>query len=473
MPFVVATNDGGDPVISPIDDLAVSPDGTDLVVAYRHQIIGRPVVTNELPRRSVLETSGAMYGNPKGDRVEWFDDDRALVLFSDGRLGWVDPTTGSVAQIIDTGLTGVTEMATSPSQSLIAVAGNEGLGVWSTNGTGLIAAGIPRHGVHTGSILPDGSITTNYSRWVPDDWAQGPWWELTGSAPRLIDAPAETNGERLMGIGWPWSDSTFGGMDFAFAPVLYDVETREKVASLDLPASWTGQDGSPDLETLAFGTDTGIAIFDRTGERVTDLTEPGPYSPSMDFSTDGERLAAVALDGTVHLYHVEGWTPIDTSAFDGESVRALRFSPDGARLVTMLNSGDIQLRDSESLAVEKTLVGAGQPLVADSDTFAFGDNGRFLITTGDASSRLWDLDAGVQLGEPFPNDPDFRTGVSDGPQLLTAVDDSLLLWDLDVDRWSEIACRAAGRNLTNDEWEQFGPADEAYRATCPQWPLDA
>ncbi len=40
----------------------------------------------------------------------------------------------------------------------------------------------------------------------------------------------------------------------------------------------------------------------------------------------------------------------------------------------------------------------------------------------------------------------------------------------DVGTWPEIACRGAGRNLTFEEWEQFGPADEPYHATRLQWP---
>ena len=26
------------------------------------------------------------------------------------------------------------------------------------------------------------------------------------------------------------------------------------------------------------------------------------------------------------------------------------------------------------------------------------------------------------------------------------------------------------RNPTLEEWDRFGPIDEPYRATCPQWP---
>jgi hypothetical protein len=49
-----------------------------------------------------------------------------------------------------------------------------------------------------------------------------------------------------------------------------------------------------------------------------------------------------------------------------------------------------------------------------------------------------------------------------------------VIWDLDVDSWPQIACRAVGRNMTIEEWEQHGPksVDEPYNATCPQWPAN-
>jgi hypothetical protein len=45
-----------------------------------------------------------------------------------------------------------------------------------------------------------------------------------------------------------------------------------------------------------------------------------------------------------------------------------------------------------------------------------------------------------------------------------------MVWNLNTDEWAEIACRAAGRNMTVEEWDQFGPEDEPYRATCEEWP---
>ena len=45
-------------------------------------------------------------------------------------------------------------------------------------------------------------------------------------------------------------------------------------------------------------------------------------------------------------------------------------------------------------------------------------------------------------------------------------------WDLDVDNWAEVACEFAGRNMTAEEWAEFGPQTIEYRATCPEYPLE-
>ncbi|HEX9259455.1 MAG TPA: hypothetical protein VF855_07945 [Acidimicrobiales bacterium] len=46
------------------------------------------------------------------------------------------------------------------------------------------------------------------------------------------------------------------------------------------------------------------------------------------------------------------------------------------------------------------------------------------------------------------------------------------IWRMDVEQWRSIACRAAGRNMTTEEWNQLGPgrSGSTYEVTCPQWP---
>jgi hypothetical protein len=92
--------------------------------------------------------------------------------------------------------------------------------------------------------------------------------------------------------------------------------------------------------------------------------------------------------------------------------------------------------------------------------------------------RLWDIDARAEIAA-FPFDSPSVTAAGafapffflsqmtpDGKRLTRVEGDHVQIWNLQPETWPDIGCRAAGRNLTADEWAQFGPHD-VYRETCP------
>ncbi len=48
---------------------------------------------------------------------------------------------------------------------------------------------------------------------------------------------------------------------------------------------------------------------------------------------------------------------------------------------------------------------------------------------------------------------------------------AISLWNFDTDTLADLACRFAGRNMSADEWSQFGPRTIDYRATCDQYAI--
>ena len=98
-------------------------------------------------------------------------------------------------------------------------------------------------------------------------------------------------------------------------------------------------------------------------------------------------------------------------------------------------------------------------------------DGRYLKTGGLTGAQLWDPTSLAPIGGPFPHDQDVWTATlaADTNQLATVVDGATMIWNIDLDDWPEIACRAVGRNLTREEWANFGPRGE-YHATCDRWP---
>ncbi len=94
------------------------------------------------------------------------------------------------------------------------------------------------------------------------------------------------------------------------------------------------------------------------------------------------------------------------------------------------------------------------------------------FTTPDGEAALYDIATGQRIGVPFPSlGPNGAASLSpDGSTLLSGDGTGLFAWDVDLTHWRDLACTAAGRNLTHEEWAQYLPADEPYRATCPQYP---
>jgi hypothetical protein len=93
-----------------------------------------------------------------------------------------------------------------------------------------------------------------------------------------------------------------------------------------------------------------------------------------------------------------------------------------------------------------------------------------LLTSGgvDFTVRLWTFDGSnmVQVGEPIRSEylPEPTT-----PQLIvnTTRTDHVLIWDIVPDTWPEVACRAAGRNLTRAEWAQYAPTASPTARPAP------
>ena len=199
---------------------------------------------------------------------------------------------------------------------------------------------------------------------------------------------------------------------------------------------------------------------------------------SIEWHPSGEFLLAVDPQGLVREWLVDGWEVIDReSVTDSRPMIAVRFSPDGELVARIDRSGVVEVSDSTDGEVSVTLAGDAGSVKASSHAEHpwFAPDNERILTAHDGTVRLWDVDSGTQIGVPFPNDLDVTAGGRSGDvlQLVTAVDEHLLIWNLDTSTWFDVACEAAGRNMTQAEWDEFGPRDSEYRSTCPQYPLES
>ncbi|MFQ5555540.1 MAG: WD40 repeat domain-containing protein, partial [Acidimicrobiia bacterium] len=369
-------------------------------------------------------------------------------------------------------LGGQPALALDESGGAIAFAGDGGISLWSLSGAGLINKAVPRDGQNEATISTDGATLLLGS---PTE-AQVALWSLDGAAPRRIPVPAEPSSQfGYMG----WSDSL---MTWNFDD---RIQRHRRLGDLDDPGtvitvgSLFSSTDSPDGRLLATGGTTaeGVHVFDvengRPAASLTPFEDAGDeeFIVSLSFSGDASRLAVASDSGELAIYDTSSWDLLRREGGAGQMVLA-EYDPAGRWLVTVSRDGQILLRDPTTLQPD------GGPLLGNTDAVTgfshgpfFSADGRFLVTASDGQGRIWDLESRTQVGSTFPNAPGAVSSASmTGEWLATFESDSVLIWDLDVDRWYEIACRAAGRNLERDEWTQFGPTGEPYATTCDMWP---
>jgi serine/threonine protein kinase/WD40 repeat protein/DNA-binding winged helix-turn-helix (wHTH) protein len=434
------------------------------VVSMVDVVMGKEVWTTP------ITDAADAYGLAKIDTVHWPQDetDNVWVLLTDGRVVTLDVDDGHrIGAAFDTQLTTATDLAISPDGRRAAVSSASGVGIFSLDGSRVIARAIERNGTHTGSITPDGSIVTQDYANGEESSNPGQMFSLDGAEPVPLPRPDDRLVQHSAGVG-----SVFKVVTQNFGLRLWDFETRDYLMEAPAIGIWSGQTADVDNVWLAVGTSSarGIVVYDVAMEKeVRNLPDLGRSVASLSFNRDRSRLAAANGRGRAMVWETENWTVVDTLVgAGGSSVVSLRYSPYADVLVTIDDTGNLAVRDGETHEIKKELVGGGSPNILDG-LFFFAEDERYLVTAADGEARLWDMEAGVPIGDPFPNDANNRVNGADGlPRFVTAVGDSRLIWNLEIVEWRDQACQAAGRNLTREEWDQFGP-DGPYRQTCEEW----
>ena len=189
---------------------------------------------------------------------------------------------------------------------------------------------------------------------------------------------------------------------------------------------------------------------------------------------DADRILAYGMaSGTSTFIETTGWVQEPSGLPVGEILLAA-YSPDGQLRLTAGVGGSLALRDAETLEIIHRLRrDGGLDNAAGFQTLAFSEDGTLGVTALDGDLRLRDTQTGEMIGQPIPSlqgsSPAVVAGVA--PVGVTLAEGFAQIWRFDPDAWPDLACRAAGRNLTREEWNQFGPRDVEYHPTCPMWPM--
>jgi len=184
------------------------------------------------------------------------------------------------------------------------------------------------------------------------------------------------------------------------------------------------------------------------------------------------RLAALSENSLIEVIDLRTGELIKSLAHDEHLPLTVVFSPDGRWLAAATNSGRVVVwstRTWKQLKAWDAVPGFGV------DSMMFTPDSGFLVTGGAGQAAIWNVEQGASGGVRLAVDPSRRdarvlVGVrDDGRTLVTYTDGTgVRHWGVSPGELLEHACRIAGRNLTQQEWDDLLP-DRPYQRTCPEY----
>jgi WD40 repeat protein/tRNA A-37 threonylcarbamoyl transferase component Bud32 len=359
--------------------LQFSPDGKTLVSGGKDGVVNFWESNTGALERTVSNSAGPVYG------ISFSPTERCLAT-----TGWQPTFANADLQILNS-KTGETSRRFEEPGQVVCLA-------YSPDGTRLATAG-------TDQLI---------SLWdVASGRLRAKFTGHTGVVWSLAWAP---DGQRLATAGW---DGTVR---------LWDVTRRQEAEAIPSEANFSVA-FSPDGQVLA-GGGAGVRLWDaECGERFRTLPEMSGRDVRIEFSPNGDLLAAFGRDNIIHLYATKDWSHIETIAAPAHPITAMVFSPDSRTIAAPMLDETVRLYDVATRSERVRIEGSHQNIV----TVAFTPDGKTLITGG-KPIRFWDPVTGreksMRIGAEL--DSAVRLAVSpDGKKLAAALANySVVLFDL-------------------------------------------
>ncbi|GGK32690.1 hypothetical protein GCM10010124_26830 [Pilimelia terevasa] len=499
---------------APVNGVEFSPDGTLLAAVFTSGEVRVWRVSDGTVRHRFAMPRGDrsdLHFNPGGDRLAVTGGDGRVTVWAlaPGGRGWTVPAGAEPAE----------EVRFAPGGRLVASAGDSGVVYLRDAANGALRRILRGHhaGVRAMAFAPDGhTLITGDTGGVVYRWdvERGrPRAELVGNTTVPYSIAVSADGETIASGGrdrtaliWRRGTLPLAGPpgeigNLAQSPdgrtlaatnppqivggvatqetVLWDADSRRVRADdhTDVTATPTGPPEPPralPAQPLLTWYQREAHLWDAAaGRRVRALRGFDDRQLAGDLHPASETAAVAGTDDTIRLF--DGRTGALRAALHQPGrIYAVRFSPDGRRLISVTAGGVISVWDVAARAT--TAVWASGVNVVDVAVRA--DLGEVALGGGDGAISFWDTAAGRlrYAGRPahagavdaLAYSPDGRTLASGGH------DTTVVLWDIALGR-STATLRGHRAAVTTALWSPDGATlytGGADSAVIP-WPVDA
>ena len=372
-----------------VSDLALSPDGSRLVVA------GRDGTARVFDARAGGQAVRTLRGHRKSISTVAFDreGERVVTASDDGSARVWDVGDGRTLLTLRHDGSPVNSAAYSPDGERVVTAGGDGTArVWDGD-SGRQVALLSDVGdeVSLASISPDGRTVLTGGG---DGTAR--LWDLRSGRSRVLSryehpvsrVSFSADGRRTLTV------------DQSGSVRIWETASRRLVN--ELPGMALNAALSPDGSTVATTTiNASAALWDADSRRRTPLTGHGTIVGAVAFSPDGTLVVTGGQDQTARVWDAEDGTAVAVLKGHDEAVTRVDFSPDGRSVVTGGADGTARRWDVGREIILRGHGGGDDETLAGVNSAEMSRDGRTVLTAAsDGTARVWDARGGEEIKRP-------------------------------------------------------------------------